>query len=35
MTERTVFQSIPQKHVLSLGPQASVWEAACDMTRAN
>lgn len=35
MTERTVFQSIPQKHVLSLGPQASVWEAACAMTRAN
>ena len=31
MTERTVFQSIPQKHVLSLGPQASVWA----MTRAN
>lgn len=35
MAERTVFQSIPQKHVLSLGPQASVWEAACAMTRAN
>lgn len=35
MTERTVFQSMPKKHVLSLGPQASVWEAACVMTRAN
>lgn len=35
MTERTVFQSMPQKHVISLGPQASVWDAACIMTRAN
>jgi len=35
MAERTVFQSISQRHVLSLGPQASVWEAACVMTRAN
>lgn len=35
MAERTVFQSIPKKHVLSLGPQANVWEAACAMTRAN
>jgi CBS domain-containing protein len=35
MTERTVFQSMPKKHVLSLGPQSSVWEAACVMTRAN
>ena len=35
MPERTVFQSMSQKHVLSLGPQASVWEAACVMTRAN
>jgi len=34
MTERTVFQSMSQKHVLSLGPQASVWEAACVMTKA-
>jgi 2-hydroxychromene-2-carboxylate isomerase len=24
-----------QKHVLSLGPNASVWEAACIMSRAN
>jgi CBS domain-containing protein len=35
MAERTVFQSIPKKHVLSVGPQANVWEAACVMTRAN
>ena len=35
MPERTVFQSIPQKHVLSLGPLATVREAACAMTRAN
>jgi CBS domain-containing protein len=35
MTERTVFQSMSHKHVLSLGPTASVWEAACVMTRAN
>jgi CBS domain-containing protein len=35
MAERTVFQSIPKKHVLSLGPHASVWEAACAMTRAD
>ena len=34
MAERTVFQSISQRHVVSLGPQASVWEAACVMTRA-
>lgn len=35
MAERTVFQSMSHKHVLSLGPAASVWEAACVMTRAN
>jgi CBS domain-containing protein len=35
MTERTVFQSMSQKQVLSLGPNASVWDAACVMTRAN
>jgi CBS domain-containing protein len=35
MSERTVFQSIAKKHVLSLPPQASVREAACVMTRAN
>src|SRR4051812_36561608 len=35
MAERTVFQSIPKRVILSLGPQASVWEAACAMSRAN
>ena len=35
MAERTVFQSMPKKHVISLGAQATVWEAACVMTRAN
>lgn len=35
MLERTVFQSLSQRHVVSLGPQASVLEAACVMTRAN
>src|SRR3569623_2758537 len=35
MAERTVFQSIAKRHLLSLGPQVSVWEAACAMTRAN
>jgi len=35
MAERTVFQSIPRKHVVSIGPQASVSDAACVMTRAN
>jgi len=35
MSERTVFQSMSQRHVVSLGPQATVWEAACMMTGAN
>ena len=35
MAERTVFQSMSQKHVISLGPNANVVEAACVMTRAN
>jgi len=35
MTERTVFQSMSQRHVISLGPGATVHEAACVMTRAN
>ena len=35
MTERTVFQSMPRRHVVSIHPQASVWEAACVMTKAN
>lgn len=34
MDERTVFQSISHKHVVSLGPQASVRDAAGLMTRA-
>jgi CBS domain-containing protein len=35
MSERTVFQSMSQRHVISLGPNASVHEAACIMTGAN
>lgn len=35
MAERTVYQSMPKRHVLSLAPQANIWEAACAMTRAN
>jgi CBS domain-containing protein len=35
MAERTVFQSISRKHVVSLGPQASARDAARVMTRAN
>jgi len=35
MSERTVLQSMSQRHVLSLGPSASVRDAACVMTRAN
>lgn len=35
MSERTVFQSIPRRHVVSCPPQASVWQAACVMTKAN
>ncbi|MES2877177.1 MAG: CBS domain-containing protein [Pseudomonadota bacterium] len=35
MTERTVFQSMPQRHVISLGPGATVFDAACVMTHAN
>jgi CBS domain-containing protein len=35
MPERTVFQSMSQRHVISLGPNANVWEAACQMTAAN
>ena len=35
MAERTVFQSMSQKHVVSLGPPATVYEAACVMTGAN
>ena len=35
MSERTVSQSMSQRHVLSLPPHASVWDAACVMTKAN
>jgi CBS domain-containing protein len=35
MSERTVLQSMTQRQVLSLGPAASVHDAACAMTRAN
>ncbi len=35
MAERTVLQSMRQRHVLSLAPTASVHDAACAMTRAN
>ncbi len=35
MAERTIFQSMPRRHVVSLGPRASIWKSACVMTRAN
>src|SRR5438045_1369776 len=35
MAERTVFQSISQKRVLTVQPHATVREAACAMTRLN
>ena len=35
MGERTVFQSISKKHVVTVPPQATIREAACVMTRAN
>jgi len=35
MAERTVYQSMPHRLVVSLPPTASVHEAACVMTRAN
>jgi CBS domain-containing protein len=35
MSERTVFQSMTHKHVVRVGPDATVYEAACVMTRAN
>ncbi len=35
MTERTVFQSISQRHVVNVAPTATVYTAACVMTRAN
>lgn len=35
MPERTVLQSMSQRHVLSLAPAATIHDAACAMTRAN
>jgi CBS domain-containing protein len=35
MAERTVRQSMAHRMIVSLGPEASVREAACVMTRAN
>lgn len=35
MQERTIAQSMRTRHVISLGPTATVHEAACVMTRAN
>lgn len=35
MSERTIFQAMSRRHVLSLAPGATVHEAACVMTRAN
>jgi CBS domain-containing protein len=35
MSERTVYQSMPHRHVISLTPAATIWEAACVMTKAN
>ena len=35
MPERTVFQSMAQRHVVSVPPTASIYMAACVMTRAN
>ncbi len=34
MSERTIFQAMSRRHVLSLTPHATVHEAACVMTRA-
>ena len=35
MSERSISQAMSRRHVLSLGPGATVHEAACVMTRAN
>lgn len=35
MTERTVFQSMAQRHVVSVAPTATVHAAACVMSRTN
>ena len=34
MPERTVYQSMSQRHLISLAPHATIWEAACLMTKA-
>ena len=34
MAERTVFQSMSNKHVVRVSPQATIREAACVMTKA-
>ncbi len=33
--ERSIFQAMSQRHVISLAPAATVFDAACVMTRAN
>jgi CBS domain-containing protein len=35
MSERTVSQSMSQRQPVSLAPQATIWDAACTMTKAN
>ena len=35
MSDRTVSQCMAQRQLVSLPPEASVWEAACTMTKAN
>jgi CBS domain-containing protein len=35
MAERTVSQSMAKRHIVSIGPDATVHEAACVMTSAN
>lgn len=35
MSERSVFQSMAQRHVISVPPNATVYAAACVMTRTN
>ena len=35
MNERTIFQAMSRRHVISLAPAATVHEAAYVMTRAN
>ena len=35
MPERTVFQSMAQRHVISVQPRPPCYTAACVMTRAN